>query len=40
MPFEEAKAQVQREYFQSETERAVKRFISSLKEKSVIDIRL
>jgi parvulin-like peptidyl-prolyl isomerase len=40
MPFEEAKARVQREYFESETDRAVRRFITSLKEKSVIDIRL
>ena len=40
MPFEEAKARVQREYFESEMDRAVRRFITSLKEKSVIDIRL
>jgi parvulin-like peptidyl-prolyl isomerase len=40
IPFEEAKARVQQEYFQSEMERAVKQFITSLKEKSVIDIRL
>ena len=40
MPFEEAKAQVQKEYFRSETDRAVRQFITSLKEKSVIDIRL
>ena len=40
MPFEEAKARVQQECFQSEMDRAVKQFITSLKEKSVIDIRL
>jgi parvulin-like peptidyl-prolyl isomerase len=40
MPFEEAKARVEREYSQSEMERAVRQFITSLKEKSVIDIRL
>jgi peptidyl-prolyl cis-trans isomerase SurA len=40
MPFEEAKERVEREYFQSEMERAVRQFITSLKEKSVIDIRL
>ena len=40
MPFEEAKARVERECFQSEMDRAVRRFITSLKEKSVIDIRL
>ena len=40
MPFEEAKARVQREYFESEMDRAVRRYITSLKEKSVIDIRL
>ena len=40
MPFEEAKARVQQEYSQSEMDRAVRQFITSLKEKSVIDIRL
>jgi peptidyl-prolyl cis-trans isomerase SurA len=40
MPFEEAKARVEREYFQSEMDRAVRQFITSLKGKSVIDIRL
>jgi len=39
-PFEEVKERVQQEYFQSEMDRAVKQFITSLKEKSVIDIRL
>jgi len=40
MPFEEVKARIQEDYFQSEMDRAVKQFITSLKEKSVIDIRL
>jgi len=40
MPFEEAKARVQQEYSQSEMDHAVRQFITSLKEKSVIDIRL
>ena len=40
MPFEEAKARVQQECYQSEMDRAVKQFITSLKQKSVIDIRL
>ena len=40
MPFEEAKARVQQEYSQSEMDHAVRQFIASLKEKSVIDIRL
>jgi len=40
MPFEEAKGRIEREYFQSEMDRAVRQFITSLKEKSVIDIRL
>jgi parvulin-like peptidyl-prolyl isomerase len=40
MPFEEAKERVEREYFQSEMDRALRQFITSLKEKYVIDIRL
>jgi parvulin-like peptidyl-prolyl isomerase len=40
MPFEEVKARGQQEYFESEMDRAMRQFITSLKEKSVIDIRL
>ena len=40
LPFEEARGQVQQEFYRSEMERAVKQFITSLKNKSVIDIRL
>jgi peptidyl-prolyl cis-trans isomerase C len=40
MPFEEAKVRVQQECYQSEVDRAVKQFVTSLKQKSVIDIRL
>jgi len=40
VPFEEVKEKVQQDYQESEAEKAFKQFISTLREKSVIEIRL
>jgi peptidyl-prolyl cis-trans isomerase SurA len=40
LPFEEVKEKVQADYYDSEVEKALKRYISTLKEKSVIEIKL
>jgi parvulin-like peptidyl-prolyl isomerase len=39
-PFEEVKDRVQSEYYEGEIERAFKQFLTTLKEKSVIEIKL
>jgi peptidyl-prolyl cis-trans isomerase SurA len=40
LPYEEVKEKVQADYFDSEMEKAFKQYISTLKEKSVIEIKL
>jgi peptidyl-prolyl cis-trans isomerase SurA len=40
LPFEEVKEKVQADYLESEMEKAFKQYISTLKEKSVIEIKL
>jgi parvulin-like peptidyl-prolyl isomerase len=40
LPFEEVKEQVKADYYEAETEKAFKQFLSTLKEKSVIEIKL
>ena len=40
LPFEQVKERVQVDYFDSEMERAFKQYLSTLKEKSVIEIKL
>ena len=40
LPFEEVKEKVQADYYESEMEKAFKQFLSTLKEKSVIEIKL
>ena len=39
-PFEEVKEKVQADYYEAETEKAFRQFLSTLKEKSVIEIKL
>ena len=40
IPFEEVKERIQAEHFAREMEKAIKRFVSSLREKSIIIIKL
>jgi hypothetical protein len=40
LPFEEVQEKVKADYFESETEKALKQYLGTLKEKSVIEIRL
>jgi len=40
VPFEEIKEKVRQDYYESETEKAFKQFISTLREKAIIEIRL
>jgi hypothetical protein len=40
LPFEVVKEKVMADYFESEMEKALKQYLSTLKEKSVIDIKL
>jgi len=40
LPFEEVKERVQADYYESEMEKAYKQYLSTLKEKSIIEIRL
>ena len=40
LPFEEVKAKVQADYYDVELERAFKQYLSTLKEKSIIEIKL
>ena len=40
LPFEEVKEKVMADYYESEMEKAYKQYLSTLKEKSVIDIKL
>ncbi len=40
LPFEEVRERVQADYFENEMEKAFKQYLSTLKEKSVIDIKL
>jgi len=40
LPFEEVQEKVKADYFESEMEKALKQYLSTLKEKSVIDIKL
>lgn len=40
LPFEEVKEKVKTDYYESEMEKAYKQYLSTLKEKSVIDIKL
>jgi parvulin-like peptidyl-prolyl isomerase len=40
LPFEEVKEKVKADYYEAETEKAFKQFLSTLKEKSVIEIKL
>jgi len=40
LPFEKVKEKVRAEYLESEMEKAVRQYISTLKEKSVIEIKL
>jgi peptidyl-prolyl cis-trans isomerase C len=40
LPFEEVKEKVKADYYESEMEKALKQYLSTLKEKSVIDIKL
>lgn len=40
LPFEEVKERVRKDFFERESEKALKQFISTLREKSVIEIRL
>ena len=40
LPFEEVKEKVMADYYESEMEKAYKQYLSTLKQKSVIDIKL
>ena len=40
LPFEEVKERIQADYFESEMEKAYKQYLSTLKEKSIIEIKL
>jgi parvulin-like peptidyl-prolyl isomerase len=40
LPFEEVQEKVKADYFESEMEKALKQYLSTLKEKSIIDIKL
>jgi peptidyl-prolyl cis-trans isomerase SurA len=40
LPFEEVKGKVQDDYYEQEVEKAFKQFLSSLKEKAIIEIKL
>jgi parvulin-like peptidyl-prolyl isomerase len=40
LPFEDAKEKVQSDFYEYQMDRAIKQFISSLREKSVIEVRL
>ncbi len=40
LPFEEVKERIQADYYESEMEKAYKQYLSTLKEKSIIEIRL
>ena len=40
LPFEEVKEKIQADYYDSEMEKAFRQYLSTLKEKSVIEIKL
>jgi parvulin-like peptidyl-prolyl isomerase len=40
LPFEEVKEKVEAEYYAQETEKSFKNYLATLKEKSVIEIKL
>jgi hypothetical protein len=40
LPFEEVKEKVKTDYYEIETEKMLKQFLGTLKEKSVIEIKL